>query len=55
MALRRVFSLSHVPPGGDLAAKDLLVTHFDPTLFAEVDSAASEIDREPYALETSAD
>jgi len=48
MALRRVFSLSHVPPGGDLAAKDFLVTYFDPTLTSEVDSATSEIDRKSY-------
>lgn len=32
MALRRVFSLSHAPPGNGLAAKDFFVTYFDPTL-----------------------
>jgi len=37
-----------VPPGGDLAAKDFLVTYFDPTLTSEVDSATSEIDRKSY-------
>lgn len=32
MALRRVFSLSHAPPGNGLAAKDFFVTYFDSTL-----------------------